>query len=127
MDSAQDLFYPGYGAEAPVFEPYHSEDEEVIACWSCHGMLVGRPGQRLCRCHEPEPLPPALAEKARVLAESRDAVAAVYRRRIFPLMLGLLGDADEVEARLLWGALLPVARGHVERRMGERGLLRGLG
>lgn len=108
------------------FQPYHSEDEPVVACFSCHGMLVGRPGQRLCHCGKPEPLPPALAEKARVLQEVRDATAATYRKRIFPLVLALLDGADESEGRELWRALWPVARDHIERRMEERGLLRDL-
>jgi len=124
LDAPQEAFYPEHEAETLVFEPYHSEAEPVVCCFRCHGMIVGRPGQRLCRCNQPEPLPPALAEKARVLAEARDAAAVVYRRRVFPVMLAVLGDADEAEGRELWRALWPVARDHVERRMQERGLLR---
>ena len=108
--------------EDELFVPYHEEGGQYELCWTCHGYLVGPPGRRLCSCHEPAPLPPVLAEKARVLEGMRDALAETYRRRWFRLLIPLLGDADEVEARAAWDALWPVARVRAARRLSERGM-----
>jgi hypothetical protein len=105
-----------------LFVPYHAEEGPYEVCWTCHGFLVGPPGRRLCACHEPAPLPPGLAEKARVLDGMRDALAEAYRRRWFRLLLRLIGDADRAEARAAWDALWPVARRRAARLMEERGL-----
>jgi hypothetical protein len=108
--------------EGEELVPYYSEEGPFAFCWTCHGFLVGPPGRRLCNCHEPVPLPPALAEKARVLDGMRDALAECYRRRWFRLLLPLIGDANESEARAAWGALWPVARERAARRLSEKGL-----
>ena len=119
--------YPIGGSEPPTeqgekFEPYHCEEGPFAFCWTCHGFLVGPPGRRLCGCHEPTPLPPALVEKARVLDGIRDALAESFRRRWFRLLIPLIGDAAESEARAAWEALWPVARERAARRLREKGL-----
>ena len=104
------------------FVAYHSEEGPYLFCFECHGYLVGPPGRRLCGCGEPAPLPPRLAEKARVLEGVRDALAETYRRRWFKLVLPLIGDADRAEARAAWDALWPAARRRAALLMKERGL-----
>jgi hypothetical protein len=105
-----------------AFAPYESGEGPYIFCWGCHGFIIGPPGRRLCSCHNPAPLPPALAEKALALDGMRDALAEAYRRRWFRLLLHVLGDAEETEARAAWEALWPVARERATRKLAERGL-----
>ena len=102
--------------------PYHSEDGPYLFCFTCHGYLVGPVGRRLCDCGEPAPLPPTLVEKARVLDGMRDALAESYRRRWFRLLIALVDDTEEAEARAAWDALWPVARERAARKLAERGL-----
>ena len=102
--------------------PYHSEEGPYVFCFTCHGYLVGPVGRRLCNCEEPAPLPPDLAEKARILDGICDALAESYRRRWFRLLTPLLDDADKAEARAAWDALWLVARARAARKLAERGL-----
>ncbi len=102
--------------------PHYSEAGPFVFCFGCHGYLVGPEGQRLCDCNEPAPLPPHLAEKARVLAGMRDALAETYRRRLFRILMPLLTDVTEEEARAAWDGLFPASRERATRKLAERGL-----
>src|SRR5215210_9186482 len=79
------------------FVPYHAEEGPYRFCFECHGYLIGPLGRRLCACREPAPLPPHLAEKARVLDGMRDALAETYRRRWFRIMLPMLDGPSKEE------------------------------
>ena len=105
-----------------LFVPHHAEERPYTFCFECHGYLIGPVERRLCNCGAPTPLPPRLAEKARVLDGVRDALAEAYRRRLFRIMLPMLDGATEEDAREAWRALWPVARTRAARCMEERGL-----
>lgn len=104
------------------FVPYHSEEDPPVLCWECHGYLVGPPGRRLCHCQESGAVSPAEAEKLRALEALRDALAENYRRRWFRVLMPLLDDADENEARAAWDGLWTAARSRAARRLAERDL-----
>ena len=106
--------------EEGPFVPYHAEDEPPVLCWDCHGYLVGPPGRRLCHCQQPGIMSPTEAEKFRTLEPLRDALAEVYRRRWFLVLLPLL-DAED-EARAAWEGLWVSARKRAAWRLAERGL-----
>ena len=108
--------YTPAGESIEPFVPYHSEDEPPVFCWEgCHGFLVGPPGKRLCVCPQPGSVSPAFAALRDVLAER-------YRRRWFRILMPLLDNADEYEARGVWDGLWPAAQERAARRLTERGL-----
>ena len=110
MIDADQLYLTGVAEDDKPFVPHESEEGPYAPCWTCHGFLIGPPGRRLCGCHEPAPLAPALAEKVRALEGLRDVLAEGYRHRWFGIILPLLDSPDEDEGRLLWRCLWPVAR-----------------